>query len=153
MADEKISYFEITNFQALDTLAIYSNISKIRLLIQITLWETPEYANGLSKKNRFSAEIAINYFPSHWKKESTNMCNAWVLRAFLLSNFSPLLSNLMGTQHNCIWGIPTSSKLELLCQSKMTSWYYIVTKSSIVHDLCVRDPPLVCFFSVRKIKF
>ena len=30
--------------------------------------------------------------------------------------------------------------------------YYIVTKSSIVDDLWVRDLPLVCFFSVRKIK-
>ena len=40
--------------------------------------------------------------------------------------------------------IPPSSKLELLCQYEMTS---IVTKSSIIDDLGVRDPPLVCLFS------
>ena len=39
--------------------------------------------------------------------------------------------------------IPSSSKLELLCQCEMTSWYYIVTKSSI-------DLPLVCFFFLRE---
>ena len=44
--------------------------------------------------------------------------------------------------------IPPSSKLELLCQYKMTS---IVTKSSIIDDLGVRDPPLVCLFSVQNI--
>ena len=30
---EKISRFEMTNLQALDTLATYSNISKIRLIV------------------------------------------------------------------------------------------------------------------------
>ena len=44
--------------------------------------------------------------------------------------------------------IPPSSKLELLCQYEMTS---IVTKSSIIDDLGVRDPPLVCLFSVQNI--
>ena len=48
--------------------------------------------------------------------------------------------------------IPSSSKLELLCQCEMTSSYYIVTKSSIIDNLWVQDPPLVCIFSVRKIK-
>ena len=38
------------------------------------------------------------------------------------------------------FSIPSSSKLELLCQCGMTSWYYIVTKSSIVDNLSVRDP-------------
>ena len=42
--------------------------------------------------------------------------------------------------------IPSSSKLELLCQCEMTSWYYIVTKSSIVDDLWVQDPAVVFFF-------
>ena len=62
---EKISCFEMTNFQALDTLTIYSNISKIRLLIQITLCRNARIQIVISRKNRFSAEKAINYFPSH----------------------------------------------------------------------------------------
>ena len=50
--------------------------------------------------------------------------------------------------------IPLSSKMELLCQCAMTSWYYNVTKSSIVDDLWVRDPPLVCFFFLwERLKF
>ena len=42
--------------------------------------------------------------------------------------------------------IPPSSKLDLFCQNEMTSWHYIVTKSSIIDDLGVRDPSLVCLF-------
>ena len=41
-----------------------------------------------------------------------------------------------------------SSKLELHCQYEMT---YIFTKRSITDDLGVRDPPLVCLFSVQNI--
>ena len=90
----------MTNFQALDTLTIYSNISKIRLLIQITLCRNARIQMDISKKNRFSAEKAINYFPSHWeKKKGTNMWNAWVLRVFLLSHASNFL---MGTEDNSI---------------------------------------------------
>ena len=37
--------------------------------------------------------------------------------------------------------IPPSSKLELLCQYEMTS---IVTKSSIIDNLGVRDPFIIC---------
>ena len=66
----------MTNFQALDTLTIYSNISKIRLLIQITLYRNVRIQIDISKKNHFSAEKAINYFPSHLeKKKGTNMGN------------------------------------------------------------------------------
>ena len=44
--------------------------------------------------------------------------------------------------------IPASSKLELLCQYEMI---YSFTKSSIIDDLGVRDPPLVCLFSMQNI--
>ena len=33
----------------------------------------------------------------------------------------------------------------------MISWYYAVTKSFIVDDVGVRDPPLVCLFPVQNI--
>ena len=33
----------------------------------------------------------------------------------------------------------------------MTSWYYAVTKSLIIDDVEVRDPPLVCLFPVQNI--
>ena len=62
---EKISCFEMTNFQALDTLTIHSNISKIRLLIPIIICKNARIQMDISKKNRFSAEKAINYFISH----------------------------------------------------------------------------------------
>ena len=74
--------------------------SKIRLLIQITLCRNARIQIVISRKNRFSAEKAINYFPSHWeKKKGTNMWNAWVLRVFLLSHASNFL---MGTEDNSI---------------------------------------------------
>ena len=88
----KISSFEMTNFQALETLTIYSNISKIIPLIQITLCRNARIQTDISRKNRFSAEKAINCFPSHWeKKKGTNTWNAWVLRVFLLSHVSNFL--------------------------------------------------------------
>ena len=55
----------------------------------------------------------------------------------------PILSwNLKIIAYRGNSAIPLSSKLELLCQYEMTS---IFTKSSIIDDLGVRDPPLVCF--------
>ena len=56
--------FEMTNFLALDTLTVYSNISKTRILIQIWLCRNARIQMDISKKNRFSAEKAINHFPS-----------------------------------------------------------------------------------------
>ena len=47
--------------------------------------------------------------------------------------------------------IHPSSKLELFCQHKITSSYYIVTKSSIIDDVGVRDPPLAFLFSMQNI--
>ena len=120
----------MTNSQALDTLTIYFNTSKIRLLIQITLCRNARIQMDISKKNRSSAEKAMNYFLSHWeKKKGTNMWNAWVLWVFLHFHASKFL---MGTEDNSEqrhFTIPSSYKLELLCQCEMTSWYYIVTKS------------------------
>ena len=33
----------------------------------------------------------------------------------------------------------------------MTSWYYVVTKSFIIDNVVVQDPPLVCLFPVQNI--
>ena len=74
--------------------------SKIRLLIQITLCRNARIQMNISKKNLFSAEKAINYFPSHWeKKRSTNMWNTWVILVCLLSHASNFL---METEDNSI---------------------------------------------------
>ena len=69
LMSEKISCFEMTNFRALDTLIVYSNISKLRLLIQITLCRNARIQIYISKNNRFSAEEAINYIPSRREKK------------------------------------------------------------------------------------
>ena len=118
--------------------------SKIRLLIQITLCRNARIQMNISKKNRFSAEKAINYFSLHWEEEKdTNMWNAWgVLWVFLLSHASNFL---MWTENRGSFTIPSSSKLQLLCQCEMTSWYYTVAKSSIVDDLF--------FFLWERLKF
>ena len=143
----------MTNLKALDTLTICCNISKIRLLIQISVCRHARIQMDISKKNCFSAEKAINYSPSlREKKSGTNMRNAWVFWVFLLSYTSNFL---MGTEDNSIqnsFTILALPKLELPRQCEITFWYYIVTKSSIVDDLWVEDSPLVClFFSVRNI--
>ena len=56
------------NFRDLDTLTIYLNISKIRLLDQIKLCRNASIEMDPSKNNRFSAEEAMNYIP-HTKKK------------------------------------------------------------------------------------
>ena len=149
----------MTNLKALDTLTICCNISKIRLLIQISVCRHARIQMDISKKNCFSAGKAINYFPSlREKKSGTNMWNAWVFRIFLLSYASNFL---MGTEDNSIqnsFTILALPKLELPRQFEITFWYHIVRKSSIVDDLWVEDSPLVCFFFLwetlpKRIKF
>ena len=49
LVTEKISCFEMTNFRALDILANYSNISKIRSLIEIKLCGNARTQMDLSK--------------------------------------------------------------------------------------------------------
>ena len=71
---EKISCFEMKNFWALNTLAIYFNISKIRVLIQITICRNARIQMVLSKNNRFSAEEAKTYTPhTEKRKKGTSM--------------------------------------------------------------------------------
>ena len=98
----------------------------------------------LSKNNCFSAEEAKNYSSHREKKEGTSVWNAWVLLVFVLLHDSNFIMETEDAYRGSST-IPPSSKLELLCQYEMTS---IVTKSSIIGDLGVRDPPLVCLYSV-----
>ena len=48
---------------------IYSNISKIRLLIQMTFCGNAKIQMDLSKKNRFSTEEAISHLPRTEKRK------------------------------------------------------------------------------------
>ena len=146
---EKISRFDLKNFWALNTLPIYFNISKIRVLIQITICRNARIQVVLSKNNRFSAEEAKNYLLAPRKGKKVPVCETLEFSGSLSSSMLPILSwKLKIIAYRGSSTIPPSSKLELLCQYKMIS---IVTKSSIIDDLGVRDPPLVCLFSVQNI--
>ena len=65
----KISCFEMTNLWVLDALKTYSNISKIRLLIQ-TLCRNARTQMDLSKNNHFLTDEAITYIPRTEKRNS-----------------------------------------------------------------------------------
>ena len=146
---EKISCFEMKNLWALNTLAIYFSISKIRVLIQITLCRNARIQMVLSKSNRFSEEETQNYTSrTKKKKKGTSMWNAWVLWIFVLLHASNFIRKLKIVAYRGSSTIPPSSKLELLCQCEMTS---IVTKNSIIDDMGVQDLPLVYLFSVQNI--
>ena len=143
------------NFQALNTLISYSNISKIRSLIQITLCRNPRIQMNLSKNNCFSAEDAKNYTPRNEKRKKVPACEMLEFSCSLSSSMIPILSwKLKIITYRGSSTIPPSSKLKLFCQYKTTS---IVTKSFIIDNLGVRHPPLVCLFSAKniseKIKF
>ena len=138
--------FQNDKFPGLEHLSIYSNISKVRVLIQITLNRNAKIQMDPSKNNRFSAEEAINYIPCTKKRKKVPACEMLEFSGSLSSPMLPILSwKLKIIAYRGSSTIPPSSKLELLCQYEMTS---IVTKSSIIDDLGVRDPPLVCLFSV-----
>ena len=128
--------------------------SKINVLIIIALCGNARIQMDLSKNkhNRFSAEEAINYIPRTEKRKKVPVCE--MLESFG-SSFSPMLPISLWKPKMIAYRdsstIHPSSKLELLYQYKMTSWHYITTKSSIIDDLGVRDPPLFFLFSMQNI--
>ena len=133
--------------QALDNLTIYSSISEIMLFIQITLCRNARIQMDLSKNNRSTADEATNYIPCTRKRKKAPECEMFESSGSFSSLSLTILSwNLKKTVYRGSSTFPPSSKLEQLCQHEMTSWHYIVTKSSIIDDVGVRDPPLICFF-------
>ena len=141
---EKISCFEMKNFWVLNTLTSYLNISKIRILIQITLCGNVRIQMDPSKNN-WKQKILLLALR---KERRCSIWNTWVLLVFVLLHVPILSWKLKIIAYRGSFTIPPSSKLELVCQYKMTS---IVTRSSIIDDLGVRDPPLVCLLSVQNI--
>ena len=120
---EKISCFEMKNSRALNTLTSYLNISKIRVLIQITLCRNSRIQLDLSKNNCFSAE---EYIPRTVKKNKLPVYKMLEFSWFLSSSMIPTLSwKLKKIAYRGSSTIPPSSKLQLLCQYEITS---IVTK-------------------------
>ena len=128
--------------------------TKVRVLIQITLCRNARIRMDLlkNKHNRFSVEEAINYILRTEKRKKVPECETLESSGSLSSPMLPiLLWKLKIIAYRGRSTIHTSSKLELLCQYKMTSWNYIVTKSSIIDDPGVRDLPLVFLFSMQNI--
>ena len=89
---EKILYFEMKNFGALNTLTSYLNISKIRVLIQITLCRNARIQMDLSKNNCFSAEEAKNYIPHTEKRKKVPVYEMLEFSWSLSSSMIPILS-------------------------------------------------------------
>ena len=117
-----------------------------RVLIQMAFCRNARIQMDLSKNILFSAEEAKIYIPRTEKRKKVPVCEMLEFSGSLPSSMLPILSwKLKIIAYRGSSTIPPSSKLELLCQYEMTS---IVTKSSIIDDLGVRDPPLVCLFSV-----
>ena len=121
------------NFRLLNTLTIYLNIFKLRLLIQITLCRNARIKMDLSKNNHFTAEEAKNYIPRTEKWKKVPVSEMFKSSGSLSSSMLPILSlklKIIAYRGNST--IPPSSKLELFGQYEMTS---IFTKSSIIDDL------------------
>ena len=132
---EKISCFEMKHFRALNTLTIYLNISKIRVLIQKTLCRNARIKMDLSKNNSFSAEEAINYISRTEKRKKVPVCEILEFSGSLSSSMLPVLSwKLKIIAYRGSSTIPPASKLQLHCQYEMT---FIVAKSFIINDLGV----------------
>ena len=89
---EKISCFKMKNFRALNTLASYLNISKIKVLIQITLCRNARIQMDLSKNNCFSAEKAKNYISRTEKRKKVPVYEMLEFSWSLSSSMVPILS-------------------------------------------------------------
>ena len=89
---EKISCFEMKNSRALNTLTSYSNISKIRVLIQITLCRNPRIQMNPSKNNCFWADKAKTYIPRTEKRKKVPIYEMLEFFCSLSSSMIPILS-------------------------------------------------------------
>ena len=146
---KKISCFEMKNFWALNTLAIYFSISKISVLIQITICRNTRIQMVLSKNNHFSAEEAKIILLAPRKEKKAPVCEMFEFSGSLSSSMLSILSwKLKIIAYKGSSTISPSFKVELVCQCEMTS---LITKTFIIDNLEVRDPPLVCLFSVQNI--
>ena len=115
MVAEKISSFEMTNFQVLYPQSQYfpkpicPNISKIKILIPMQLCRKVSIQRDLSNNNRFSTEEIINNIPRNKKRKKSSES----LSSFMF----PILSwKLNIIAYRGRFPIPTSSKSELFCQ-------------------------------------
>ena len=104
----------------------------------------------LSKNNRFSGEEAKKkHIPCTEKRKKVPVCEMLEFSGSLSSSMLLiLLWELKIIAYRGSSAVPPSSKFEVLCQYEMTS---IVTESSIIDDLEVRDSSLVFLFSVQNI--
>ena len=98
--------------------------SKIRVFIQIPLCRNARIQMDLSKSKHkhFSAEEAIIYIPRTEKKKKVPICEMLESSGSLSSPMLPILSwklKIIACRDSST--IHSSSKLELLCQYKMTS--------------------------------
>ena len=71
---EKISCFKMTNLRALNSLTIYYNIFKIRLLIHVAPCRNSRMQMDPSNNNHFSLEEARNYNPRTEKRKKVPVC-------------------------------------------------------------------------------
>ena len=121
---EKTSCFEIKNFWAFNTLTSYLNISKIRVLIQITLCRNARIEMDLSKNNCFSAEEAKNHIPRTEKKKKVPVHEMLEFSWSLSSSMIPILSWKLKIHteaalrflHHINWSCFVNTKLLLLSQ-------------------------------------
>ena len=121
---EKTSFFEIKNFWAFNTLTSYLNISKIRVLIQITLCGNTRIQMDLLKNNCLSAEEAKNYIPHTEKRKKVPVYEILEFSWSLPSSMIPILSwkLKMNTEaalrflHHINWSCFVNTKLLLLSQ-------------------------------------
>ena len=142
----------MANLRASETLTIYPNIFKIRILIQIKLCENAGKQMDLSKKDSFSTQETINYIPHAKKrKESTNMLNTWVIWVFALLSASKYVKE---TEDNKIKRQVYDSyiiKIEAVFSVYNDLLTLYCHKALITDDVGVWDPSLVCWFSVQSI--
>ena len=117
---EKISYFEMANFRLWTPLQFILIFP--RLLIQINTLQKRQNTNGYVKEEPFLSRESLNYFPRTEKRNKVPICEMLESSGFFSSPMLPIFSwELKIIAYRGSFTIPSSSKLELLCQCVMTS--------------------------------
>ena len=86
----------------------------------------------ISKKNRFPAEKAINYFPSPEKRNKVLICEMLESSGVFSSPMLPIFSwELETIAYRSSFTIPSSSKLELICGSEIRLWFVFFLRETL----------------------
>ena len=144
-------YAPSNRFNTGDKLIIASLVTKdvyIRPYISLIRYHIQMYMSSLFTSTLVVGNAVFWIKIGGWKGSCFDMTNIRALSTLTIhSNISKIRVLIkIALCRNARMQVHLPKNSQLLCQYKMTSWHYIVIKSSIIDYMGVLDPLLVCRF-------